>query len=469
MNRIPRRPKIRTKCRNTIVYQVVFAICWVYIIIMMGADYLEGAPFFRPNTDKDTLSTGIDTLIFESHDAIDDVVNVTTKGGVIDVDDVARVPTKRDTIDDEAKALSKKEYEIDETKKNVTDDVVKVTGRRDGIDDVVKVAAKREYEVNQTGSMINCTSNTEEDFLIDDVHPDAGTFTAYCQKIRYRVPIESFKKAKSIIIGVLSGAGGIGPSRRISIRETWGHNRASVFFLVAGPWANISEEYETHKDLLWIDEEEVYDGERSVLTFKTASFVSIVHILSTQLHKKYGYIFKTDDDSYVDVRKLYKQLYEVAHEPYDYWGWCQRKKFKPLRGTDSKWSVSYETYPEPMYPRYCQGAGFALSRKFVTCMAGEGSLAQARYLPFEDVAMGIQAERCGVVPTMIENQSQFRMYRIFSQEERNKVSLNKSQMDDESLPTADMTDKILQHRINSDHDMREHHKSVLNPNYWKKK
>ena len=56
-----------------------------------------------------------------------------------------------------------------------------------------------------------------------------------------------------------------------------------VFFLVAGPWQDIDKEYEDHLDLLWIDDQEVHDGEKSVLTFKTLSFVSIVNDLSHEL------------------------------------------------------------------------------------------------------------------------------------------------------------------------------------------
>lgn len=358
-----------------------------------------------------------------------------------------------------------------------------IFGNKDSENDVVMLDTRKEYGVDDTGSMKNCTMNTEKDIFTDDDHPDTGSLVAYCHRIRYRIPVDSFIRSGSVIIGALSGAGGLGPSRRASIRETWAYNRESIFFLVAGSWSDISEEYETHKDLVWINEEEVYDGERSVLTYKTASFVSIIHILSTKLHKTYDYIFKTDDDSYVNIDKLYKELYSVSHksdgkessfkkrmqkeEERDYWGWCQRKKFKPLRGSTSKWSVSYETYPEPMYPRYCQGMGFALSRKFVICMTTGGSLAQARYMPFEDVAMGIQAERCGVTPTMIENQDQFRMYRVDTPEERNQVTLNIGKLDDKSLPLADMANKIVQHRIHSDYDMKQHHKSMLDSNYRK--
>jgi len=191
-----------------------------------------------------------------------------------------------------------------------------------------------------------------------------------------------------------------------------------------------------------------------------------------RLSKNYDFIFKTDDDSYVNVDRLYKQVYSKLHDPYNYWGWCQRKKFKPLRGADNKWPVSYDTYPEPFYPRYCQGAGFILSRKFVECMGsqgsgGQGSLSQARYIPFEDVAIGLQAERCGITPQMVEKSQYFQLYRANTAEERESINLNKGVIDEKFLPTPDMTDKILQHRIRSDKDMKEHHKAALDPNYWR--
>jgi len=327
---------------------------------------------------------------------------------------------------------------------------------------------KIEYEGHETGSAANCTlqlSGQDGSVFQDDDHPDSGTVTVYCRRIHYRTTADSFRKAGSVIVGVLSGAGGDGPSRRQVIRKTWAQYRVGVFFLVAGPWDAIAEEYEKNRDLVWIDEEEVYDGERSVLTYKTTSFISIVHITTKRLHKMYGFVFKTDDDSYLDIDKLYKEMYSTEHDPYDYWGFCRAKQPEALRGPDNKWSVSYETYPEPMYPKYCQGAGFAISRGFIECMAGQGSLSLARYMPFEDVAIGLQAERCGITPTMASDPEQLQMYRTNTGKERDKVNFNKGKVSEESLPKADMKGKILQHRIYNNHDMEEHYKAAKDPDY----
>jgi len=332
---------------------------------------------------------------------------------------------------------------------------------------IKSVNTKREYKADETGSAANCSIYTENQRSTEEHHPDEGSLTVYCRRIYYRISVESYRKAGSIIIGVLSAAGGNGPSRRQSIRKTWANGRVGVFFIVAGPWTEISNEYKKYKDLVWIDEKEGYDGERSVLTFKTTSFISIVDILSKQIGKRYGYIFKTDDDSYLDISKLSKQIYtKKSHKAYDYWGWCKNTQVKPLRGPNDKWAVSYETYPEPIYPRYCQGAGFLISHKFSECMAGSGGLFQARYMPFEDVAIGLQAERCSITPRMAENPDQLRMYRANTARERDNVNFNKGKLNEKDLPTPNMVDKILQHRIHSNHDMEEHHKAALDPNYF---
>ena len=335
------------------------------------------------------------------------------------------------------------------------------------------------FNKSLTGAWANCTEPTNPQRSTDDNHSDERQVIVSCHTIFYRVPTESFKQVKDIVVGVLSSAGGKGPSLRQAIRETWasssheggknsgGGTEESVFFLVAGPWDDVKDEYEEHKDLLWIDEEEVYDGEKSVLTFKTLSFASIVHNLSEELSLPYKFAFKTDDDSYIHMGNLHKLLIEESHDPeYDYWGWCQRKQFYPLRDEENKWAISYETYPETSFPRYCQGAGFALSRRFLECAGGEGQhIAKARFMPFEDVAMGLIAQRCEVTPTMVEDERMIHMYRTDTSEERNRVNLGKPKIDESKLPPPDMEGRIIQHRIHNERDMKLHHESLYDPDY----
>jgi len=318
---------------------------------------------------------------------------------------------------------------------------------------------------NTTGAFKNCTKHTVK---LAPPHPDQENITLSCHTLSYRMP--SISSSEKILIGVLSTASGDGPGRRKSIRETWGQKH-SVFFLVAGPWEDIAQEYDENKDLIWIDEEEVYDGEKSVLTYKTLAFVKIVYNLSTNNNLGIQYAFKTDDDSFINVVYLNEYLLKTEREEeYNYWGWCMRKMFKPLRGGNDKWAVSTKLYPEPRYPRYCQGAGFALSWKFISCAAGPSNyIDNARFMPFEDVAMGLVAQRCGIIPTMAEDERLIHMYRTDRTEERERVNQGLAKISKKKLPIPDMEGRIVQHRIHDAWDMREHYKQVLDPEEYKKK
>ncbi len=239
--------------------------------------------------------------------------------------------------------------------------------------------------VNLTGSWQNCTGSskvkTSDDQRLlqmqsgqsqsqsqsQDPHPDSGAITISCTQINYRVSRKSINKINKgevrkepIVIGVLSGAGGNGPSKRNSIRSTWAYRKQNVFFIVAGPWEQIEHEYNRFHDLLWIDREEVYVTETSVLTFKTESFVAVMY---NEFMKGKGgnvdgggsgsgsdsstvsYLFKADDDSYVDLQKLYRALL-IESKKYDhlwdYWGKCNDGGWKPHRDKSNKWYISRE-------------------------------------------------------------------------------------------------------------------------------
>ena len=334
-----------------------------------------------------------------------------------------------------------------------------------------------------TGSFANCTvksdvsTKTSSKFtssspstFIDG--PDSGTVIVSCKRIKFRAPLNSFHNDdQGIITGVLSSAGGVGPSRRKSIRSTWASKHKAIFFLVAGPWEDIQQEYEDCGDLIWIDEEEVYDGERSVLTLKTYSFFAIAYAAMSKYDYSYSHIFKTDDDSYLNLDTLYKELQvddlgytKDRKNTHDFFGQCQLKYPKVHREEEYKWPIRNETYPEPWFPRYCQGAGFAISKKFLTCAIQQSHVANIRFMPFEDVAVGMVAERCNVVPEW-PSTARVKVFRYKSEEVKKRTRTGDKRTDDLVAPAACMTDKIVQHRIIDDFDMEEHHKSVLDPAY----
>lgn len=320
-----------------------------------------------------------------------------------------------------------------------------------------------------TGSFANCTTPINEETTIDG--PDSGTVIVSCKKIPFRAKLESFHSNINVITGVLSSAGGKGPERRQSIRKTWASDRNAVFFLVGGPWKEIEQEYQKHSDLIWIDEEEVYDGERSVLTLKTYSFFAIAYAAEEKYNYTYTHLFKTDDDSYVSLDALYDELRakdfgftKQRKNTHDYFGQCQLKYPMVHREEEYKWPIRKTTYPEPWFPRYCQGSGFGISKDFLSCAVSQHHIANVRFMPFEDVAVGMLAERCGFM-TEWPFTAKVKVFRYFSDEMKKRVRLGSKKTDDVVAPAACMTNKIVQHRIIDEFDMEEHHKSVLDPSY----
>ena len=305
---------------------------------------------------------------------------------------------------------------------------------------------KTSRSTNSTFTLTTDTSNGKP-------HPESGITIISCRTIHYRAPLMEIEKGgHKVAIGVLSGAGGKGPLHRDSIRSTWARDRKGVYFIVSGPWNDIKAEYDKYRDLIWIEEDEVYEGEESVLPFKTEIFIAVLQKYSLPGKAGFEYLFKTDDDSFVDVEKLEKF---IGGKKYDYWGCCTTENFKPLRSPERKWRVTFDMYPEEYYPLYCQGAGFAMSRKFVECASHH--LAKFRYNPFEDVSVGLLAERCGIKPDT--DFVRIKQYRTEEAGEKKQMK-NVEKKEIFFLPKATMKNKILQHRVKTHYDMYAHYKCV---------
>ena len=369
-------------------------------------------------------------------------------------------------VDDMETKDSSTDANINESNGNKVDDME----TKDSPTDVnTNGSSDNNITVFHTGSFANCTEEIQNEASIDG--PESGSVIISCKQVKFRAKLESFNNNIGVIVGVLSSAGGAGPARRQSIRKTWASDRHAVFFLVAGPWEDISKEYAEYGDLLWIDEEEVYDGEKSVLTLKTYSFFAISYAATQKYNYTYTHIFKTDDDSFVSIDALHNELSvkdlgftRERRNTHDYFGQCQLKYPKVHREEDYKWPIRNETYPEPWFPRYCQGSGFGLSQKFLSCAVGQNHVANVRFMPFEDVAVGMLAERCGVVPEW-PSTSKVKVFRYKSDELAKRVRLGDKNRDDVVAPYACMKNKIVQHRIIDDFDMEEHFKAVKDPSY----
>jgi len=257
----------------------------------------------------------------------------------------------------------------------------------------------------KTGSFENCTTPAKYQRRETDGLQNATSDVIYiaCKEIAFKAPKSKIQKTSNVIYGILSQAGGEGPLRRNAIRNTWMSELATkenpnhgAYFVVAGKWNDIKEEFEMFQDMIWIDQAEVYNGARSVLPLKTLSFFAVAHIFANDLNDGgWKYAMKVDDDSYVNVRKILQHIQELDEKDSNCFGLVNTRAVKPDREPGHKWSVSLIMYPESQFPLNPVGAGFGVSRNFVKDAFEEGHFMSFRPMAFEDVAIGMLAERTG--------------------------------------------------------------------------
>ena len=310
-----------------------------------------------------------------------------------------------------------------------------------------------------TGANANCTPMTGIDERVvtaeHKLHVESvgdarwfeGKTIMYCQSFAYRVPhdvLHDVAGEEFVVVGVLSAAANA--DRRQMIRSTWGKNQKSVFFLVAGEWDKVSEEFFEHSDLIWIDTEEgYYNTEEGYygITQKTALFLVVVDQVTKLLKTEYSYALKTDDDSYVALDRIRKYLADLKELGKDYAGkFTAHDCVAPLRDPQNRYSVSFEEYPEPSFSQYAQGGGIFLSKKFVECASSEGNIANMRYLKFEDAYVGLLARRCGMSNVHHIQDEELRMYRSGLTEsegvvnERERINFENKPWEDDAFPAA---------------------------------
>ncbi|XP_073266307.1 hydroxyproline O-galactosyltransferase GALT2 [Populus alba] len=103
-----------------------------------------------------------------------------------------------------------------------------------------------------------------------------------------------------------------------------------------------------------------------------------------------AYIMKCDDDTFVRVDTVLKEIDRTSPNKSLYMG-NLNLLHRPLR--NGKWAVTFEEWPEEVYPPYANGPGYVISTdiaKFVIAQHGKRSL---RLFKMEDVSMGMWVEQ----------------------------------------------------------------------------
>lgn len=307
-----------------------------------------------------------------------------------------------------------------------------------------------------TGSFKSCHGDPITDVFENAkvFHPQLhdGTVVVSCRPIHFKLPralqtqrhfqLTERRQKIRLVIGILSS----NPDKRTAVRQTWAKDIINLYFIVAGPWTkDLEQEFHSFKDILWLDQPERYED----LIYKTGAFFAVVdkYVIG------FTHVLKTDDDSYINLPVLKEELWKDGEGwEHEYFGHCHEKQTVPYRPFQKerlppyfqKFIVNKTIYPEKWHPPYCQGAGYVVLPTFVHCMAKE--MSSIRYHPFEDVAIGLLAERCNVPVKRHSDANDFKWH--FDHR------------------PANLTGRILQHPVETPGDMFERHGNVKRTNNW---
>ena len=212
------------------------------------------------------------------------------------------------------------------------------------------------------------------------------------QVVKYKCPVKLMMHWGGLVFGILSSSEN--HLQRHFIRKTWGKSQ-NILFIVSGPWATVKGEAGVFHDILWIDGVESYSKMASILPQKTQTLLYALESFSPF----FDYCLKTDDDSFINVQKL---RHFLKQNLIDYGG----KVFpnsKPYRDPLHKWFISYQRYNRTYFPPYCSGAGYVMSKRFISCAVK--NLKNLEYMPMEDVATGLLSEKCNILPVNMQGVS----------------------------------------------------------------
>lgn len=167
-----------------------------------------------------------------------------------------------------------------------------------------------------------------------------------------------------IVILVLSAPGGV--VRRNAIRGTWLHNYHSGMLKVTSRFligtrnllkekiGNLTVEQNQFGDLLLLD------GLKD--SYSNLSAKVLLGLKWAHQTQKFDFLIKTDDDSYVRIDKVAKNLQQMNCDDLLYWGYFMGHAVPEPSG---KWA-EYNWFNCPHYLPYAMGGGYVLSSRLVS-------------------------------------------------------------------------------------------------------
>jgi len=203
-----------------------------------------------------------------------------------------------------------------------------------------------------------------------------------------RSPDPPAKASPRLFIAIPSGNKEKYRARREAVRRAWGAHlpeNVSLNFFVS---EDASVEVRHEANVVALPLNDTYMN----LTHKTIAMMQ--WFLSKA--KSEDYLAKVDDDVYLRPEFL---LQEVVRRPKPLLFGRLIKNSGPMRKPTAAWYIPRDVYPNESYPAYCVGSTYAMSRDTVEAVVAEAQRHDTKkWLPFEDVQVGIWALNAGVTP-----------------------------------------------------------------------
>ncbi|KAK8918510.1 putative beta-1,3-galactosyltransferase 19 [Platanthera zijinensis] len=195
--------------------------------------------------------------------------------------------------------------------------------------------------------------------------------------------------AVEIFIGILSAGNHF--AERMAVRKSWMESARKSPNIVARFFVALHGRKDVNVEL---KKESEYFGDIVVVPY--ADSYDLV-VLKTVAICEYGfrtvkarYIMKCDDDTFVRIDSVMKEIKKVPVNKSLYVGNINYYH-KPLR--HGKWAVTYEEWPEEDYPPYANGPGYVVSSDIAKFIVSEFEKHALRLFKMEDVSMGMWVEQ----------------------------------------------------------------------------
>ncbi|MED6192648.1 Hydroxyproline O-galactosyltransferase galt2 [Stylosanthes scabra] len=193
-----------------------------------------------------------------------------------------------------------------------------------------------------------------------------------------------------LFIGVLSASNHF--AERMAVRKTWMQSPEVKysdvvvrFFVALNPRKEVNAV---------LKKEAAYFGDIVILPFMDRYELVVLKTLAICefgiKNVTAAYVMKCDDDTFIRVDKVLKEIEKVPERKSLYMG-NLNLLHRPLR--NGKWAVTFEEWPEEVYPPYANGPAYVLSRDIVTFILSQHKDRKLRLFKMEDVSMGMWVER----------------------------------------------------------------------------